>query len=374
MEKMKLNQTPVRTCNNFKINSIDFTNKIPSRIPEFHNLKIEQETEKDEIIKDYEPENFEIKFGAGLENQVKEKANQKIRINVNSKTDKEIRLEFDFDEDNLKLVDYIEIIAEENTTSNIYVIYRNKLCNEVENHCSDMNQRCSGVNCAPYEAFHNGLIRIIAKNNSKAIVNIINLMNKESSNILSIDSKIENYAKLSLNIVDFGGKTSVMNLYSNLAGTEANSLINSIYLGTNQERIDLNYIAECYGEKSNVNIDVQGALKDEAVKHFKGTIDFKKGCKKATGNEAENCMLLSDKAKSIALPMLLCSEEDVEGNHSASSGKADDKELFYIMSRGFDKKSAEKLLVRAKFNNLLEAISNTEIKQEISYEMDQKLN
>ena len=53
-------------------------------------------------------------------------------------------------------------------------------------------------------------------------------------------------------------------------------------------------------------------------------------------------MHLSDKAKSLALPMLLCSEEDVEGNHSASSGKADNKEIFYIMSRGFDKKSAEK--------------------------------
>jgi len=44
------------------------------------------------------------------------------------------------------------------------------------------------------------------------------------------------------------------------------------------------------------------------------------------------------------------------------------------MSRGFDKKAAEKLLVRAKFNSLLEGISNKEIKNEISYEMDQKLN
>ncbi|MBR1540874.1 MAG: SufD family Fe-S cluster assembly protein [Clostridia bacterium] len=374
MEKVKLNQTPVRTCRNFKINNIDFTDKIPSRIPDFHNVKIAQETGKDEIITDYEFDNFEVKFGSGLEDQIKEQANQKIKIDVKSKTDKEIKVEFDFDEENLKLVDYIEIVAEENTTSNIYIIYRNKLCNEVQDHCDDPSQRCSGVQCAPYKAYHNGLIRIVANNNSKVVVNIINLMNKESSNILGVDSKIEDSAKLKLNIVDFGAKTSVTNVYSNLAGKEANNLINSIYLGTDKEVIDMNYIAECFGEKSNINIDVQGALKDEAVKHFKGTIDFKKGCKKATGNEAENCMLLSDKAKSLALPMLLCSEEDVEGNHSASSGKADNKEIFYIMSRGFDKKSAEKLLVRAKFNSLLEGISNQEMKQEISYEMDQKLD
>ncbi len=55
-------------------------------------------------------------------------------------------------------------------------------------------------------------------------------------------------------------------------------------------------------------------------------------------------MLLSDKAKSIALPMLLCTEDDVEGNHSTASGKVDNKELFYIMSRGLSYKEAVNLL------------------------------
>ncbi len=371
---MLINHTPVRTCKNYKINNIDFTDKIPTKISEFKNVKIAKETEKDEIIADYAFEDFELKYGTGLESQIKEQANQKIKININSITDKEIKLEFDFDEKNKNLVDYIEIVGNENTTSNIYIIYRNSLCDETGTHCDDVEKRCSGINCADYKTFHNGLIRILAKENAKVVVNIINLMNTQSTNILSIDNKVEANAKVKFNIVDFGGKMSVTNLYSNLEGKESTNLINTIYLGTAQEKIDMNYIAECFGEKAKINMNIQGALSDEAVKHFKGTIDFKKGSKKAVGNEAENCMLLSDKAKSLALPMLLCSEEDVEGNHSASSGKADNKEMFYIMSRGFDKKSAEKLLVRAKFNSLLEGISNSEIKNEISYEIDQKLD
>ena len=371
---MLINNTPVRTCRKFDINNIDFKGKIPSKINKFDNVNISQETDKDEIITDFEFGDFNIKYGSGLEEQIKNQANQKIKIDVKSKTDKEIKIEFDFDEDNLNLVDYIEIIAEEDTTSDIYIIYKNKLCEDINEKCDNIEQCCSGINCAPYKAFHNGLIRVSANLNSKVVVNIINLMSRESSNILSIDSKLEESAKLKFNIVDFGGKTSVTNLYSNLAGKEATNLINSIYLGTDKEKIDINYIAECFGEKSKINIDVQGALKDEAEKHFKGTIDFKKGCKKAVGNESENCMLLSNKAKSLALPMLLCSEEDVEGNHASSSGKADNKELFYIMTRGFDKKSAEKLLVRAKFNSVLEEISNLEIRKEITFEMEQKLD
>ena len=351
---LHLNETPVRTCRNYNINDVEFNEeKIPVNIKEFNNLKIFQETKKDEIFTDYDFEDFNVKYGSGLINQIKENSNQKIRININSKTDKEIKLEFDFDKENLDLVENIEIIGEEETTSNIYIVYRQR-DNE--------------------KAFHNGLIRILGKKNSKIIITVLNLMNSESTNILSIDSKLEDNSKLKYNIIDFGGKTSVTNLYTNLEGKEASNFVNTIYLGSNDEKIDMNYIAECFGEKSSINIDVQGALKDSSKKNFKGTIDFKRGCKKAYGNEAENCMLLSDKAKSLALPMLLCSEEEIEGNHSASSGKASEKEMFYLMSRGFDKKSAEKLLVRAKFNNILEKITNKEIKNEILYEIDQKLS
>ena len=115
-------------------------------------------------------------------------------------------------------------------------------------------------------------------------------------------------------------------------------------------------------------------MKDVSKKHFKGTIDFKKGCKKAKGNENEACMLLSDTARSLALPMLLCSEEDVEGNHSSSAGKIGEKELFYIMSRGFELKEAMKLMVRAKFNKILTNVKNENLKNEILEEIDCRLD
>ena len=85
-------------------------------------------------------------------------------------------------------------------------------------------------------------------------------------------------------------------------------------------------------------------------------------------------MLLSDKARSLALPMLLCEEEDVEGNHSTSAGKIGEKELFYIMSRGFELKEALKLMLRAKFNKVLENIHVEELKEQIISEMEARLD
>ena len=349
---LKVNETPVRTARNFNINNMKLENvKIPNNIPKFDNDKILCEDSKVTITEFTSPINLTYGVGNDFVNQVIENSNKRLKIEIDSKTNKEIQINFEFDDKNNKLLEDIEIIANEGTKETIIIKYVSR----------------------NISAFHNGVIRLYAKKEAVLNVILVNLLNENSDNFLSIENSLDDGAKINYCIVDFGGRNSITNYYSNIIGERANNKLNTIYLGKDSQVFDLNYIAELRGEKSNIDIEVQGALKDNAKKHFKGTIDFKRGCKKSTGNENENCMLLSDTAKSLALPMLLCSEEDVEGNHSSSAGKADEKELFYIMSRGFDIKSAMKLMVRAKFNKILETIKNQAVKNEILYEIDRIL-
>ena len=206
------------------------------------------------------------------------------------------------------------------------------------------------------------------------IIIVVNLLEENSNNFLTLQNRLDENSSLNYTIIDLGSKLSITNFYSNIMGNSAKSNVNGIYIARKEQLLDLNYIAELYGKNTNVNIDFQGALLDNAKKHFKGTIDFKKGAIKSTGSENEACMLLSNSAKSLSLPMLLCSEEDVDGAHSSSAGKIDEKELFYIMTRGFSRKDAQKLLVKAKFNNILKGISNVNIKDEIIDVINNKLD
>ena len=355
MENLKLNETPVRTAKNFRINNIKLENiEIPEVLPAFENVTIIGDTSKIDI-----DSNTDINLVYGLSeeltNQVKTQANQKIKLIINSNQNKksESEIDFNFDNENSVLIDNIEIIANENTKSTIIIKYTSNQENE---------------------SYHNGIIKAKAEKNAELNIVLVNLMNTKSNNFLAIENDFEENAKINYTIVDFGGKHSITNYYSNLQGDNCDNQLNTIYLGKENQVFDLNYIGELRGKKSNIDIEVQGALKDTSKKHFKGTIDFKKGCKKATGNENEACMLLSDTAKSIALPMLLCSEEEVEGNHSSSAGKIGEKELFYIMSRGFELKEAMKLMVRARFNQILEKIENEELREEILQEIDKRLD
>ena len=333
--------------------------EVPEVIPTFENVIIIGDTSKINIEQNADNTNTNLVYGLSneLTNQVKHGANQKIKLNINNTQNKkektEAEIDFKFDDENAVLIDNIEITANENTKSTVIIKYTSNQENE---------------------SYHNGIIKSKAEKNAELNIILVNLMNTKSNNFLAIENEFEENAKINYTIVDFGGKHSITNYYSNLLGDNSDNQLNTIYLGKENQVFDLNYIGELRGKKSNIDIEVQGALKDTSKKHFKGTIDFKKGCKKATGNENEACMLLSDTAKSIALPMLLCSEEEVEGNHSSSAGKIGEKELFYIMSRGFELKEAMKLMVRARFNQILEKIEKKELREEILQKIDKRLD
>ena len=64
-----------------------------------------------------------------------------------------------------------------------------------------------------------------------------------------------------------------------------------------------------------------GVLQGGAKKIYRGTIDFKNGSAGAVGDEKETVLLLSDDVVNQTIPLILCSEEDVQGNHGASIGK-----------------------------------------------------
>ena len=348
MEKLRVNDTPVRTARNFLINNIEIELEMPEKIAEFKNIEI---INNGSII-DNQTTNQALTYGTGkiLEELNYETVNSKIRIQTSNKKE-DIIIRYNFDDNNVNLINQIEIIA--NGDTNVIIEYK-----------SQTSLKC----------LHNGIIRAIANENAKLDVTIVNLLNENSDNFEAIENKLEKNSKVNYTIIDIGGKTSISNYYSNIIGENADNDLKSIYLGIGEQRKDINYIAELRGTKTNIDIDVQGALKDSAKKNFKGTIDFKKGSKKAKGNENEYCMLLSDKAKSIALPMLLCTEEDVEGNHSTASGKVDEKQLFYIMTRGISYKEAVKLIVKSKFNKIIERILDEKLKNEILSEIDKRLD
>ena len=128
-------------------------------------------------------------------------------------SEKENELNIKFNQ-NVDLMENIELVANENTNSKITLKY------EAESNL---------------KVLHSGIIRLHAKKNSNVKVNIINFTNLDSNIFLSIENNIEENANVEYVIVDFGGKNSLTNYYSNIEGKNANNSLNTIYLGKNNQ-------------------------------------------------------------------------------------------------------------------------------------------
>ena len=334
---MKINVSPRLTSNNFRINDFEIDDKVfEGSLKEFDSFKLDNV----KIVKKID--NVVTKYG--INNKQINNGNFKYELEIIDNSKYGI-INFDINDD---LVDLIELNI--NKDSNYLINYNSKK-----------------------SIYHNGLIKVNVSENVKANIIVINNVNSDSTNIMSFDNICNTDSNLNYLIVDLGGNTSVSNYYSNMNGNNSINNLNSIYVGNKNQVFDINYLVDIFGQNAKCNIDVQGSLSNESRKSFKGTIDFKKGCKGSIGNENEYCVLLSDKVISKSLPMLLCTEEDVIGNHATASGKVDDKTMFYIMSRGISKKDAEKLIVKANFNKLLTMIKDEEIKTKINELIDKKI-
>ena len=195
---MKLNETPVRTSRNFNINNIKLNDvEIPKDIQEFNNIDIIKEDENLRVSSDAQNPNLTYGLGSALTNLVNETSNCNLKLEINDKSENTNKINFNFDEENKVLVENIEIIARENSKSTLVLNYETD---------------------GEFEFFHNGIIKVIAEENSNLNITVVNLMNTKSENFLSIENTLKKNAKVNYCIIDFGGKESVTNYYSNLIG------------------------------------------------------------------------------------------------------------------------------------------------------------
>ncbi len=214
---------------------------------------------------------------------------------------------------------------------------------------------------------------------------IINVADGEVKKISEINLSVENSAqKIKINVgnsarvelaaIDLGRGNFSADIEINLDGDESTAEINSVYLGDDKRRLDFNYVIRQRGLRTNAVMNVRGALNGECNKIFRGTLDFQRGSKGSIGRELEEVIILSDTVRNRSVPLMLSNEDDVDGHHAVSVGRLDDEKIFYLMSRGLDKFEAEKLIIEAAFNPVLEKISDESLRAEIFDELQRRLS
>ena len=185
-----------------------------------------------------------------------------------------------------------------------------------------------------------------------------------------VGGRCESGAKIEVTHLVLGGHATYQGCQIDLAGHDSALETDIGYLLEAGSKLDMNYNAIHRGKKTTSRIDASGVLKEAAFKLFRGTIDFKHGSAGSVGNEKEDVLLLDDTAINQTIPLILCAEEDVQGNHGATIGKLSEETLAYMAARGIPEETAYELMAKARIHRVCERIPDEATRQLVEQELE----
>lgn len=180
-------------------------------------------------------------------------------------------------------------------------------------------------------------------------------------------------AKVEFVSADLGRGDYSADVEIDLSGDDSAADFEAVYFGDGERHLDFNYVIRQRGKRTCATMNVRGALTDKADKIFRGTLDFKRGSKASTGRELEEVIILSSGTRNRSVPLMLAAEDEVDGHHAVSIGRLDEEKIFYLMSRGLDKAEAERLIVEAAFNPVIERITDDNLRAKLLESLQRRL-
>ena len=197
------------------------------------------------------------------------------------------------------------------------------------------------------------LTRIVVEAGAK--LHLIEMLgvNEGQQHLESVGLEIHQDAAVDVKQYALGGSTIGLGLTANLVGARARLDLNNRYHATHEETLDINHLVRMRGTSTRAQLTESGVLNEAAKKTLRATIDLVRGAKDAQGNEIETVMILSDDVVNKTMPVILCDEDDVAGNHGATIGSVSPEQLDYLAARGLSRQAAEQLFVRALFEDAI---------------------
>ena len=197
------------------------------------------------------------------------------------------------------------------------------------------------------------LVRIVAEKHAR--IHLVEMLgvDDDQQHLESVGIEAHEDAVCDVRQYALGGGAVGMGLAVNLVGNRARLDLNNRYHACHEELLDINHVARMRGCATRAEIVESGILNDSAHKTLRATIDLIRGSKDAKGNEAETVQILGDGVVNKTMPVILCDEDNVAGNHGATIGSVSPEQIEYLQARGLSRHGAELLFVRALFEDAI---------------------
>ncbi|HUF25484.1 MAG TPA: Fe-S cluster assembly protein SufD [Gemmatimonadaceae bacterium] len=153
-----------------------------------------------------------------------------------------------------------------------------------------------------------------------------------------------------------GGALTRTNIHTELAGEGAGATLNGLFIVDGDQHVDHQTLID-HAQPNCFSRELYKGILDGASRGvFNGKVYVHPVAQKTDGKQENHALLLSEKARMDSKPQLEIFADDVKCTHGATVGRIDETALFYMLSRGIDRRSARELLTYAFAAEVIEQL------------------
>ncbi|MBI2611548.1 SufD family Fe-S cluster assembly protein [Candidatus Gottesmanbacteria bacterium] len=176
-------------------------------------------------------------------------------------------------------------------------------------------------------------------------------------------------------LTDNNNQEGAVKIY--IDGSNSNVQILGTIIGSGKQQIKLYTFQDHIKKESVSDLLIKSVLFDEARLAYEGLIKIEKDAQKSNAYQKNQNLLIGKSAWADSRPKLEILANDVRCTHGATIGKINEEEIFYLATRGLERKLAEKLIIKGFLQEVVNKVTDVNIKidleKKIEYKIDQLL-
>lgn len=220
----------------------------------------------------------------------------------------------------------------------------------------------------------NIVVEVIAKTGAKVKYSAIDQLGVNLSTYMNRRGYIMRDASVDWALGVMNEGNIIADFDSDLVGEGSHAEVKAVAISAGRQTQAIDTRVTNKAPHSIGHILQHGVIRERGTLTFNGIGHILKGAKGADAQQESRVLMLSDKARGDANPILLIDENEVTAGHAASVGRVDPEEMYYLMSRGLRKEEAERLVIRGFLGSVLTAIPVKAVQQELVDVIEGKLN
>ncbi|MBP1045067.1 Fe-S cluster assembly protein SufD [Enterococcus sp. BWM-S5] len=235
-------------------------------------------------------------------------------------------------------------------------------------------ERYQTMNDKKVKVSANIIVEVIAKAGAKVKYSAVDQLGENLSTYMNRRGHIMRDASVDWALGVMNECDVVADFDSDLVGEGAHSEVKVVAISAGKQTQGIDTRVTNKAPHSIGHILQHGVIREKGTLTFNGIGHILKGAKGADAQQESRVLMLSDKARGDANPILLIDENEVTAGHAASVGRVDPEEMYYLMSRGLPKAEAERLVIRGFLGSVITAIPVKEVRDEFIEVIERKLN